>query len=77
MAAHNIIRCTVPACGWGFKIKDTGETAKAYGTFRLHCISVHGLSRDDFDSSLHFDLENLTLSLHKKPPAESSEEQHQ
>jgi len=73
MTAHKLIRCDVPACSWGFKIKDTGEMDKGYGTFRLHCITVHGLSRDDFDSSLHFDLENLTLSLDKKHPAKSIE----
>jgi hypothetical protein len=60
---RSLIRCAVPDCEWGFKIAKFAEVNKCYEDFRLHCITVHGLSRDDFDSSLHLDLEKLTLSL--------------
>lgn len=66
MEHRSLIRCAVPGCDWGFKIKNTEEMGNCYEAFRLHCIQVHGLSRDDYDSVLHFDLEKLTLHLFKK-----------
>jgi hypothetical protein len=66
MDKRSLIRCAVPKCDWGFKIKDTEEMAKCYEAFRLHCMQVHGLSRDDYDSVLHFDIEKSTLNLLKK-----------
>jgi hypothetical protein len=67
MDRRSLVRCAVTkTCDWGFKIKDIGEMKKCYDAFRLHCITVHGLSRDDFDLLLHFDLESMALCLRKK-----------
>jgi hypothetical protein len=66
MDHRSLIRCSFPNCDWGFKIAKFAEVNKCYEAFQLHCIQVHGLSRDDFDSSIHLDLEKLTLSLVNK-----------
>jgi hypothetical protein len=66
MDHRSLIRCSFPNCDWGFKIANFAEVNKCYEALRLHCITVHGLSRDDFDLSLHLELEKLTLSLVNK-----------
>jgi hypothetical protein len=66
MDHRSTIRCSFPNCDWGFKIANFAEVNKCYQAFHLHCITVHGLSRDDFDSFVHLDLEKLTLSLVNK-----------
>jgi hypothetical protein len=57
-----IIRCAVPDCDWGFEIMDFSRMDQCYRAYGRHCIEIH---HADAESSIHFDLVKLMLSLRK------------
>jgi hypothetical protein len=65
MDDRTVIRCSVPDCPWGYKIKSFDEMDECYESYRLHCIKEHRVDADT-DFYIHFDMEKLLLSVFQK-----------
>jgi hypothetical protein len=65
MADPTVIRCSIPDCAWGYKIKSFDEMGDCYEAYRLHCTGEHGVDASS-EFYIHFDLENLLLSVFQK-----------
>src|ERR1700676_613901 len=43
MVDRTVIRCSIPDCPWGYKIKSFDEMDDCYEAYRFHCIEGHGV----------------------------------
>jgi hypothetical protein len=63
MQQCKLVRCAFPDCSWEFKVTGLVEIHNCYDAFREHCIEMHKLDPDDWETMMSLDTNNWMMQL--------------